>query len=107
MKFLFFVLFLFSISSASCRQDTLHMDRKPVEQVFEEHQDELLSIEGVQGFYQGLDDRDSIIIVIMVDELNEKITKTLPDSLEGYPVHIEAGGKIKPLSNPGRNLPEK
>ncbi len=73
------------------------MQKKPIEQVLKDNQNMLLSIPGVQGFYQGKSERGEDRIVIMVDSLSEKNKSKLPDSLDGYPVIIEEGGKIKPL----------
>jgi hypothetical protein len=83
------------------------MDKKSVEQVLKEHQDELFSIEGVEGFYQGLDEAGESIIVIMIEESNPRILKAIPDSLGGYPVSIESGGKIEPLPKKRKHLPEE
>jgi hypothetical protein len=100
---------LFSLQSChSQNKDSLDMNKKPVEQVLKDHQDELLSIEGVEGFYQGMDEDGNTTIVLMTVDLNENLLKAVPDSLEGYPVHLEAGGKIRPLKEiREEKLPEK
>jgi hypothetical protein len=73
------------------------MDIKSMDQVFKDKQDFLLSIPGVQGFYQGATEKGEDLIVVMVDKLTAENKKLIPDSLEGYPVRIEEVGKIKPL----------
>lgn len=84
------------------------MQRKPIEQVLKENQEMLLAVPGVQGFYQGLLDDGSDCIVIMVDKLIDDNLSKLPDTLEGYPVLIEDGGKIIPLKQADKNSsPEK
>lgn len=99
-KFLF-IIFLVIPFMQSCSQDKNEktMQKKPVEIIFEEHQDEWLAIPGVQGFYQGEAENGDEIIVIMVDKNTEEIRKALPDSVEGYPVIIEETGVIKPLDS--------
>ena len=82
------------------------MQKKPIEQVIKENKGKLLGIPGVQGYYQGQLDDGSDCIVIMVDSLTMENKKEIPDSLEGYPVKIEEGGRIKPLyKNDNRSLP--
>lgn len=84
------------------------MQRKPIEKVLKENQEMLLAVPGVQGFYQGLLDDGSDCIVIMVDKLTDDNLSKLPDTLEGYPVVIEDGGKIIPLKQADKNSsPEK
>jgi len=79
------------------QKENSNMSRKPVSQVIEERQDELFSIPGVQGFYEGAGDTGETVIVVMVDSLTEDLRKSLPDSLDGYPVKIDAGGVVRPL----------
>lgn len=74
------------------------MQKKPIEQVLKDNQEMLLSIPGVQGFYQGKSENGEDRIVIMVDTLSNKNRDKFPDSLEGYPVIVEETGKIIPLN---------
>ena len=73
------------------------MQKKPIEQVIKDNKEMLLAIPGVQGYYQGQLEDGSDCIVIMIDSLTEKNKGKLPDSLDGYPVKTEEGGRIKPL----------
>lgn len=105
--FLFAVLLLFTNCNAQVKESS-NMQRKPIEQVLKENQEMLLAVPGVQGFYQGLLDDGSDCIVIMVDKLIDDNLSKLPDTLEGYPVLIEDGGKIIPLKQVDKNSsPEK
>lgn len=105
------LLILISVAITNCDaqvKDSSYMQRKPIDQVFKENQEKLLAIPGVQGFYQGMLEDGNDCIVIMIDKLTEEIQSKLPDSLEGYPVILEAGGEIKPLPEQKRkSLPEE
>jgi hypothetical protein len=105
-KFLF-IIFLIIPFMQSCSQDKneKNMQKKSIEIIFKEYQDEWLAIPGVQGFYQGESENGDEIIVIMVDKKSEDLQKALPDSVEGYPVIIEEVGVIKPLDS--NQSPEK
>lgn len=100
--FLFVVLVLFTNCNAQIKESS-NMQTKPIEQVLNENQEMLLAVPGVQGFYQGMLDDGSDCIVIMIDILTEDIQSKLPDTLEGYPVVLEAGGKIVPLKKAEKN----
>ncbi|MFO7447219.1 MAG: hypothetical protein R6W90_12695 [Ignavibacteriaceae bacterium] len=105
------LLILISVAFTNCEaqvKDSSDMKRKPIDQVFKENQEKLLAIPGVQGYYQGLLEDGEDCIVIMIDKLTDEIQSKLPDSLEGYPVVIEAGGEIKPLpKQKGKSIPEE
>lgn len=99
MKTVLFIIltaFIFLQCSAQVK-DTSKMQKKPIEQVIKESKGILLAIPGVQGYYQGQMEDGSDCIVVMVDSLTKENKKEIPDSLEGYPVKIEEGGRIKPL----------
>jgi hypothetical protein len=94
------IFIIISVSFTNCDgqvKDSSRMQTKSIDQVLRENQDMLLSIPGVQGFYQGVLEDGSDCIVIMIDKLTEENQEKFPDTLEGYPVKIEVGGEIKPL----------
>jgi hypothetical protein len=97
--FLFFLLIILSslIQCNSQQNDSSGMRKKPIDKVIEERREMLLSIKGVEGFYKSILENGDDCIVIMIDTLTDEINGKLPDSLDGYPVLIEEGGKIKPL----------
>lgn len=106
MKTILFVIIAFNfIQCHSQIKDGTEMRKKPIEQVLKDKQEMLLSIPGVQGFYQGKSEKGEDRIVIMVDSLSEKNRDKFPDSLEGYPVLVEETGKIKPLDQKEKYSP--
>lgn len=64
-----------------------------IEQVFNDHQDELVAMPGVSGIGIGSKDGKPAIVV-MVEKLTPALTANLPRSLEGYPLVVEQSGKI-------------
>jgi hypothetical protein len=108
-KFLLLIFISFAITNCDAQvKDSSDMKRKPIDKVFKENQEKLLAIPGVQGYYQSLLEDGNDCIVIMIDKLTDENRSKLPDSLEGYPVVIEAGGEIKPLpKQKGKSIPEK
>jgi hypothetical protein len=106
MKTILFLIITFNfIQCHSQIKDSTEMQKKPIEQVLKDNQEKLLSIPGVQGFYQGKSAKGEDRIVIMVDSLSEKNKDKFPDSLEGYPVMIEETGLIKPLNQKEKPSP--
>jgi hypothetical protein len=105
-KILLSAIFILTVISIYPQHsDTLNMERKPLNEVFIEYQDSLLSIPGAQGFYESIMENGEKCIVIMIESDTESIRKNIPDSLEGYPVKLNVTGKIKPM---GKNRsPEK
>ena len=94
---IFLILTLTSIQCNGQEKDSTRMQKKPIDQVIKDRQEMLMAIPGVQGFYQGQTENGGDCIVIMIDSLTEVNRDKLPDSLDGYPVRIEAGGEVKPL----------
>ena len=95
---LFFLIITFIFAQCNAQvKDSSNMQKKPIEQVLKENSAMLLSIPGVQGFYQGELENGNDCIVIMVDSLTEENKVKFPDSLDGYTVKVEETGKIKPL----------
>lgn len=77
---------------------TSNMQKRTIEQVIKDHTDEIMSIPGVQGFYQGELENGKPCITVMVDKKTEENQKKIPKELEGYPVKIEETGKIHPIN---------
>jgi hypothetical protein len=65
--------------------------------VKEAHTPELMNIHGVVGVYIGETDDGVAFIGVMVSKKTSEIDKIIPQNLEGYPVHVEETGEIKPL----------
>jgi len=80
------------------RQET--MNRKDINDVLREHDDELLAIPGVVGVYVGvLADDKTPCLKIMVVKKSEDLEKAIPKTIDGYPVEIEETGIIRPLTD--------
>ena len=65
------------------------------------HDKELLATPGVVGVYVGLQsDGKTPCLKVMLAIADEKLARSIPRSLEGYPVVTEVTGEIKPFSKP-------
>ena len=73
------------------------MASRNVNQVKEDHANELMSIPGVVGVYVGALDDGSPCIGVMVAGKTPELERRIPQTLEGYPVRLEETGEIKPL----------
>ena len=60
------------------------------------HAEELMSIPGVVGVYEG-QTGDQPVLRVMVLARADSILRRVPKTLEGYPVEIEVTGPIKPM----------
>ena len=72
-----------------------------IETVLQRHTETLMALPGVVGVYQGLTKDDRPCIRVMVVQLTPELERSIPKTLEGYPVEIEAGGPIRPLGEGG------
>jgi len=73
-----------------------HMSGKTIEQVQQEHTDEWMAIDGVEGTAIGLSEGKpciKILTSVKVEELRDKI----PATVGGYPVILEATGVFRAL----------
>ena len=95
--YLFLVFLLAFTLSASSKGSS--MAAKSIKEVLKEHAKALISIPGVVGAGEGLCEGEPCIKVFVIKKTPE-IEKTLPSTLEGYPVRIEETGEIKAL--PGK-----
>lgn len=74
------------------------MPRKDINEVLNEHDEELMAMPGVVGVYVGLmPDDKTLCLKVMVVEQTEDLKKKIPQTLEGYSVLIEESGVIRPL----------
>ena len=72
------------------------MPAKAIEEVLNEHTDELMSIPGVVGTAQGLCDGKPCIKVFVIKKTPELEGK-IPNVLEGFPVEVEETGEFRAL----------
>jgi hypothetical protein len=70
---------------------------RDINAVKEAHTPELMNIPGVVGVYIGETDDGVAFIGVMVTKKTPEIDTKIPQKLEGYPVHVEETGEIKPL----------
>jgi hypothetical protein len=73
------------------------MNRRPIVDVIAAHDDSLLAIEGVVGVYEGLCGGSTPCIRVMVVRLTDVLKRRVPQTLEGYPVELEATGRIEEM----------
>ncbi|MDX6693535.1 MAG: hypothetical protein QOF02_1138 [Blastocatellia bacterium] len=69
--------------------------KRSIEKVKEEHELQLMAIEGVQGVGIGQrDDSDELAIKVYVDNKTKALQEKLPKELDGHPVQIEVSGEF-------------
>jgi hypothetical protein len=78
---------------------TESVNRKPIEQVLRENAAHWMTLPGVVGTAIGLH-QDKPCIMVLVAQRADELAKTIPTSVEGYPVVIEVTGEIKALNRP-------
>jgi hypothetical protein len=72
------------------------MSERTIEQVQEEHTDEWMSIDGVEGIAIGLFE-DKPCIKIFSSRKAKELQAKIPSEVEGYPVIIEETGVFRAL----------
>ncbi len=92
--------------TATCAKQVVEDERgggfvagKTIEEVLKQHTDRLMSLPGVVGTAIGECERKPCIKVLVVKRTPE-LVKTIPSTLEGFPVVIEETGEIRAL-DPG------
>jgi hypothetical protein len=75
--------------------------KRDINEVLRDHDKELLAIPGVVGVYVAvLDDGKTPCLKVMLARSSVETERTLPKTLEGYPVVSEVTGEIRPLGDP-------
>ena len=73
--------------------------KRDINAVLATHGKELLTIPDVVGVYVGtLEDRRTLCLRVILARKNPETERKIPRSIEGYPVHIEVSGEIRPMS---------
>jgi len=85
-----------SIHLVGCTQPEEKMATKTIEDVLNEYTDQWMSIDGVVGTAQGLDDGKPCIKVYVM-ERTPGLERKIPKILHGYPVVMEETGEFRPL----------
>src|SRR3989337_1021433 len=73
------------------------MPARSIEEVLNEHTDNLMSIPGVVGTAQGLCNNKPCIKFYVI-KITQELEQKIPKALEGHPIVIEETGGIRPLS---------
>lgn len=89
----------------SCRENMAQNNspstKRDINAVLRDHDKELLAIPGVVGVYVGvLEDGKTPCLKVMLARNNAETERTVPKSIEGYPVVREVTGEIRPLGSP-------
>ena len=73
--------------------------KRDINAVLAAHDKELLALPDVVGVYVGtLEDRSTPCLRVMLSYKNSESERKIPPSIEGYPVHLEVSGEIRPMS---------
>ena len=73
--------------------------RRDINAVLAAHDDELMAIPGVVGVYVGLlGDQKTPCLKVMLARKDKKLERSIPRTIEGYPVVAEFSGEIKPMN---------
>jgi hypothetical protein len=76
------------------------MPQRDINEVLEEHDEQLMAISGVVGVFVGLlEDDQTLCLKVMVVKKTPELERTIPKSLEGHPVVIEETDVIRPLDD--------
>lgn len=73
------------------------MPKETIEQILKRHTREIMSLSGVVGTGQGLED-GSPCITVFVTRLTPELRKKIPQQLDGYPVSIKESGMFRSFS---------
>jgi hypothetical protein len=81
---------------AACNgEDNEAMQSRPIEEVMDQHVDDLMAVPGVVGVGIG-DCGGNPCIKVFVVERTPALEARIPDRLDGYEVAIEETGQIRP-----------
>lgn len=94
-----------ALAFASCESVKPNGDtpsgRRDINAVLAEHDRRLMAIPGVAGVYVGiLDDGSTPCLKVMLTRKDEALERSIPRTLDGYPVVTEVTGEIRPMSRP-------
>lgn len=106
LRWLSFLVFVAALAFAVGCQKNMAQNNSPnqkrdINAVLRDHDEELLAIPGVVGVYVALlEDGKTPCLKVMLARESAETTRALPKTLEGYPVVVEVTGEIRPLGNP-------
>ena len=74
--------------------------KRDINAVLADHDDQLLALPGVVGIYVGLlPDGETSCLKVMIARDDPTVTRSIPNTLEGYPVLTEVTGEIRPFND--------
>lgn len=88
-------LIVLGIANYGCEK--MNESKRDINSVKDAHVNELMAIEGVVGVYVGLMNDTIPAIGVMVVKKTPEVEKSIPRSLEGFPVFIDETGVIQPM----------
>lgn len=93
-----------SILAMTCREreqtstsEEIPMPTRNISDVLKDHTDELMSIPGVVGLYEGVLENGTPCIKVMVVAHTPELQGKIPQNIESHPVVIEVTGEIRPM----------
>ena len=72
---------------------------KTIDEVIKLYSDRLMTIPGVVGLYQGLDDSGRTCLKVMVVQKSPELEKRIPEWIDSFRVVVEETGEIKPMNH--------
>ena len=79
----------------------ISLPKRDINAVLAAHDKELMTKPGVVGVYIGLmPDGKTQCIKVMLARKDAELERSIPQSLEGYPVVTEVTGEIRPMKKP-------
>ncbi|MFO7653093.1 MAG: hypothetical protein R6X25_04645 [Candidatus Krumholzibacteriia bacterium] len=81
------------------QQGETSMSDRSIEQVMNDHVDDLMALDGVTGVAIGKNDAGVPCIMVLVLKLDEEMQRRLPATIEGHPVCPFESGEIRPLGD--------
>jgi hypothetical protein len=78
-------------------QEAKMTQRRPINEVLANHDQEILAIPGVTMIYAGVDTEGEACIKVGVVTATPEVEERIPKVLEGWTVEVEETGEIKPM----------
>jgi hypothetical protein len=78
-------------------KEAASMSGRGIEQVMNEHGDEMMAVPGVAGVAVGALEDGTPCILVLVTERSAALRGKIPATLEGHPVKVVVSGKIRPM----------
>ncbi len=78
-------------------QEVKMSQRRPINEVLADHDQEILAIPGVTMIYAGVDTEGEACIKVGVVAATPEVEERIPKQLEGWTVEVEETGEVKPM----------